>query len=449
MADLYRRLPTEIQQAIFQLLVDDNKKKSLATALRVSKSWFAHGVPVLYRVLADLRGIFGALHSLNVDRYLSSICHIVFKRGCHRDDLAKIRDTSLSLPNLRLVSVKPPFVPVLEKKPNYEEEHSLEAISALLQPSVRAFSCIGGILTRDFLTSLKQKCPDLEKLELKFMGRHNVREIDEDYLRHWLRDMPSVHSVSIFNLGGSDNGHRDGLIDELVSDELVSDLLDRPLKTLGLERYPAKLGQLDESEIFYSLRDLRIVLGRGLFGSLPRFRYLHNLHVRIDGPVTETLLPSIASMVHLESLKIIFGDVPTLKIRDIMLLGNLHALKQLEIRSSRRGYGNSPRYFLPIKVATSFNKDRFGELVFLFPKMRHFFILFDWIPDSLRVLKSVAAAWPNIEYLGLGYSVDLHESLMYQHNLGVKKPTFPYLQKLMPLRRIVMDVSVELAESRR
>jgi hypothetical protein len=439
MTDLYSKLPAEIQQAILQVLVDGGEKKYLATALRVNKSWFANCVPILYRTLPDLRGIFGAVGSPNLDRYLSNICHIVFEGGCYTKDLKKTKDTNLNLPNLRFISVEPPFVPRGTKQ-NYEEEYSLEPILALLRPSVRVFSCIGGILTREFLTALKEKCPHLEKLELKFMRSHNVRNIDEDYLRHWLRDMPSVHSVSIFNLGNISNGHRDELIEELVSDDLLSDLLDRPLKTLGLECYLEKLGRLGDKEIFYSLRDLRVVLRQDIFGSIPRFRHLRNLHVRIDGLLTETLFPSIASLTHLKSLKIIFGGLPTLQTEDIMLLGNLHALKRLEIRSSQRGrirsYNDKSDIFLPIEVPESFDEDCFYKLVSSFPNMWHLFLLFDWVPDSFRVLKSVATTCPNIEYLGLGYNIDIHESLMND-----RKPVFPCLKRFTPVRKITMDVS--------
>jgi hypothetical protein len=106
--------------------------------------------------------------SPNLDTYLFNICHIVFEGGCYTEDLKKVKDTSLELPNLRFISVQPHFVPGRTKR-NYEEEYSLEPIFPLLRPSVIAFSCIGGILTRELLTALKEKCPHLEKLELKFM----------------------------------------------------------------------------------------------------------------------------------------------------------------------------------------------------------------------------------------------------------------------------------------
>lgn len=108
MADLYSQLPAEIKQAIFRILLDDNEQDSLVTVLRVSKSWFANGVPVLYRVLTDLQGVFGALGSPNIDKYLSSICHIVFEGRCYTEALDRVKDTTLTLPKLRFISVAPP-----------------------------------------------------------------------------------------------------------------------------------------------------------------------------------------------------------------------------------------------------------------------------------------------------------------------------------------------------
>jgi hypothetical protein len=436
------------------VLVDDHKQKSLATALRVNKSWFANGVPVLYRVLTHLQGILDVLSSPNIDTYLSSIHHIVFIR-CYAATFEKIKDICPTLPELRSISVAPSVVSILEmeryyaRELNCEKEYLLDPISVLLGPSFCKFSCAGVILTRRFLKALKDKCPHLEKLEIKFMRGYNVREIDEDYLRQWFLDMPSVHSISIFNRGNIENLHQDDPIHQLVSVDLISIMLARPLRALGLECYPGNLCALDASEIFEILRDLRIVLRRDIFECLPRFRYLFNLHVRIDGTITEKLIPYIASLAHLKSLRMIFGQLLELKTEEIMLLGNLHELKRLEIRSSQQGliedYFNVAITFLPIKVPTTFDEDCLNQLLSSFPNMRHFFILIDWEPNSSRVLKSVTTSWPNLEYLGLGYKIKLYESLI--QSLG-NQTLFPCLQYFMPLKEIVMGISVDLAESR-
>jgi hypothetical protein len=434
MADLFARLPAELRHTVFNAL--SHEKKALSNALVVSKSWHLQALGFIWSEIT-LRAIWHIRSSQNADFYLSFVRSLVFGLNddrYHGDIIEAF--TQPRIPRLEKIS----FVPgiILRKD-------SIDYIIPYLQPSLLKFWSIGGNLSFKFLSALEDTCTRLEDLRLKMSLGGIAREMNTDDFHRWLHGIPSLRALSVFNQGNVDSSTIDAIMSQLFSKTTLQNLLNKPLRRLCLEYRVDKLEELYTDSICHSLRELSIIVRPDVIPGLQDLGRLQMLQLRIDGDYPEDVLSPICSLTELKSLSVIFTTAHTLKTDQVMALKCLDKLEKLELRTSEKDTGGMERYkdVVPIKMLPFFTENDFEELASSLPKLRDVCLLFDWEPDSRRVLLSAASFWPEIESLYLGYNIDLYESMLVSEH-----PLFPCLKNISKIRFLFTDVTGDCEDSR-
>lgn len=428
MTDFFAHLPTEIKQVVFDYLDDKRLKSPLVSALRVSRSWFALSVRLLWREIT-LHTIWYIRNSPNVAQYLSHVRSLIFGLGDDRYHESIIQAIHKPcLPNLEKIAYVPGVI---------IECSELDYIIPYLQPSLLMFSAIGGRWSINLLSALRETCPRLEDLRIKRPYDSLVRRPVFD---SWIRDFPSIRAISIFNKGAIHTSSEDDIMMQLLERSTLQFLLKKPLKSLSLEYRLDNLEGLYNSSIIYTLSELSIALRPEDIPRLADLKNLQKLNIRIDGDYSEDIISPVASITELRSLKIIFVQPRSLRTDQIMSLTRLRKLEELEIRTGCRAAitGYSLTNYLPIKILPSFDERDFDELALSLPRLRHVCLLFDWAPNSSHILKSASCLWSKIEYLCLGYEIGLYESVLVSRDT---EPFFPYLRKFPKARFLSADVT--------
>ncbi|KAH8703650.1 hypothetical protein BGW36DRAFT_89516 [Talaromyces proteolyticus] len=429
MDDHYSKLPAELREAILQFVFDDLGNKAFVNVLCVNKTWHLDGVASLWQQVT-LRSIWFIYRSQRAMIYLASIRSLVFglDDGKYHQEIIS-HCGKLTLPHLQEISFLPGF----------SFKHiSLDYLIPYLQPSLRKFRCAGVPVQLTFLMSLKSACPELEGIKVKLQTHMNSATYDPVFA-DWVSEMSSLRSISLFNTGSGRREDFNNMRCRIPLDFTLHHLVKRNLRSLELEHRLEDIDLLRSSPAFDTLRELSIIITPESVGRLRDFKILDKLHIYIDGVCSDDLLPSVTSLVNLRSLKIILGVLQELRTEHVMLLKSLSKLRLLEIRTSQKGHidGFASENYLPLTVGP-FNEEHFGQLASALPKIEHLCLIFNWKPISSHVLKTVAFIWPRIQYLALGYNIDIIESVIISHLDG---PFLPCLKQFTKVRSYEADVS--------
>lgn len=449
MADLFSRFPLEVQQTIFDILHENGTKQDLTPCLAVNKYWFVLISRQLYKEV-KLYAIWHLRDSPNAEHYLANVRSLTFGIGdqvYHPEIIQKLAQPPLR--NLEEVSFMPGAV---------FQGHDVDYIIPYLQSSVSTVQLFGVRWNYVLLSALKDTCKCLKELSIKYPYKGKDFSLDAQGFDSWLQAFPSLHSISVFYT----HGNRNEIVASnawvnLFSQSTLRNLLTRPLRRLRLEHHLQDWENLFNSATFNSLRELSIIVKPEEISGLPILTDLRKLHILVDGEYQEErqdALSPICSMTGLQSLRVIFSQPYKLYASEVMLLTRLTNLEELEVFSSHQevigardtdnnddGDEDTERTrYTPIQILPSFDENDFDLLASSLPKLRHVGLLFDWMPDSTHVLKSAAYLWRELEYLCLGYNLDLPESILVSGN---GYPVFPYMKQFLKVRACIGDLSAD------
>lgn len=448
MADLLSRLPLEVQQMVFDILHANSIKEELTPFLVVNKYWFVHISRRIYRE-AKLHTIWQLRDSPNAEHYLSIIRCLTFGLGdhtYHHEIIEKWAQPPLH--NLEKVSFVPGAV---------FQGHEVDYIIPYLQPSISTVQLFGVRWTLQLLSALHEMCKGLKELSIKYPFKGKDFSFNAQSFDSWLQAFPSLSSISVFYTDGNGNEKpASNAWTKLFSQPTLRSLLNRPLRRLRIEHRLEDWKSLSNSAAFSSLRELSIIARLKDIARLSELADLRKLHILVnDEPQAEQreVITPLCSMTGLKSLRVIFVKLHKLYASEVMSLTSLSNLEELDIFNSHQetiATDNSDiddandddeterRRYTPIQILPSFDENDFDVLASSLPKLRHVCLLFDWMPNSYHVLKSAAYLWRELEYLCLGYNIDLPEAIIMARNSDA---VFPYMKQFMKVRACIGDLA--------
>lgn len=441
MADLFSRLPLEIQQIVFDIL-QEKGARILTPFLTVNKFWFALITRRLYREV-QLRAICHLRHSPNAELYLSNVRSLTFGLG-----------DQIYHPVIIQKWAKPPLYnleKVSFRSGGESGGHDVDYIIPYLQPSISTVELFGARWTSDLLLALRETCKGLKELSIKYPFKGKSFSLDVQCFDDWLQAFPKLDSISVFDIDGivNEEGPSNALTTMLFQATLRG-LSNRGLRRLRLAHQLEDWKQLFNGATFNSLRELSIIVKPKDIAGLPILVDLRKLQILVDNEPhkePQEIISPLCSMTALTSLRVIFAKSSRLHASEVMSLTHLINLEELEILSRHQevividnATGDEESRCTPLKILPSFDENDFDLLASSLRKLRHVCLLFDWMPDSTHVLKSAAYLWRRLEYLCLGYNLDLPESVLV---LGNGYPLFPYMKELIAVRSCIGDLATD------
>lgn len=449
MADRFLRLPLEVQQIVFDILHANGIKKELTPFLVVNKYWFVLISRRLYKE-AKLHTIWHLRDSPNAEHYLSIIRSLTFGLGdqaYHHGIIKKWAQPPLQ--NLEKVSFVPGAV---------FQGHDVDYIIPYLQPSISTVQLFGVRWTLPLLSALHETCKDLKELSIKYPFKGKDLSLNAQSFGSWLQAFPSLNSISVFYTDGNGNEKPTrNAWTKLFSQPTLRSLLNRPLRRLRIEHQLEDWNNLFNSASYISLRELSVIVRLKDIASLSNLADLRKLHILVNDEPQEDqreIISPLCSMTGLKSLRVIFAKPYKLYTSEVMSLTHLSNLEELDIFNSHQettAKDNSDSdddanaddetegcRYTPIQILPSFDENDFDVLASSLPKLRHVCLLFDWMPNSYHVLKSAAYLWRDLEYLCLGYNIDLPEAIIMARN---SEAVFPYMKQFMKVRACIGDLA--------
>lgn len=447
MADRFSRFPLEVQQIVFDILHANSGKEELLPLLVVNKYWFVLISRRLYKQ-AKLHTIWHLRNSPNAEHYLSIVRSLTFGLGDHAYHPGIIETwTQPPLHNLEKVS----FV-----SGAMSEGQDVEYIIPYLQPSISIVQLSGVRWTSQLLSALRETCKGLKELSIKYPFKGKEFSLNAKGFDSWLQAFPSLHSISVFYTNGNGNAKpASNAWTKMFSQPTLRSLCNRPLRRLRIEHQLEDWNNLFHSAAFNCLRELSVIVKLQDIASLSNLADLRKLHILVDGQPQEEqreVISPLCSMTGLKSLRVIFVKPYKLYASEVMSLTRLSNLEELEIFDSHKEAivvnsdsddanddDETERFrYTQIQILPSFDENDFDVLASSLPKLRHVCLLFDWMPNSSHVLKSAAYLWRELEYLCLGYDINLPQSILVARNGSA---VFPYVKQFLKVRTCIGDLA--------